>query len=61
MSGNEPQELVDDGFEMNLLGREEREAFTEVETHLVAEHALRAGTGAVALHDSVLTDMAQQV
>ena len=54
---NEPQKLVDYRFEVHFLGGEQRKALAQVETHLVAEHALRAGAGAVALHCSVFTDM----
>ena len=54
---NEPQKLIYDRFQMDLLCGKERESFAEVIAHLIAEHALRAGTGAVRLHGSVFTDM----
>ena len=59
--GDEPEELVDDRFEVDLLGGQQREAGAEVEAHLVAEHALRAHTGAVRLHRAVRADMSEQI
>ena len=49
---------MDYGFEVDFLRGEEGEAFAEVEAHLIAEHALCTGTGAVRLHDAVFTDVA---
>jgi hypothetical protein len=57
VSRDEPQKLIDDRFQMDFLGSQERESLAEVIAHLIAEHALRAGTGAVRLHGSVFTDM----
>ena len=57
VSRDEPQKLIDDRFQMDLLGRQERESLAEVIAHLIAEHTLRAGTGAVRLHGSVFADM----
>ena len=47
--------------EMKLLGRQKRETLAEIEAHLVAEHALRAGARAVRLHCSACADAAQKV
>lgn len=44
-----PQQLVDDGLQVEFLGREQREAVLEVVAHLVAEDAQRARARAVAL------------
>ena len=33
----EPQELVDDALEVELLCRQEREALLEIKAHLIAE------------------------
>src|ERR1041384_1706295 len=41
----EPQQLVDDRLHVQLLGREQRKALREVETHLAAEHGARARAG----------------
>ena len=54
---DKPQEFIYDGLQVQFLGCQKRESLAEVEAHLVAEHALRAGTGAVRLHRSVFTDM----
>ena len=61
VTGDEPDKLVDDGFEVNFLGREKRETFGEVEAHLVAEDAFGAYTGAVVLDNSSLHYMAQKI
>ena len=45
----EPQQLINDGLEMQLLGRQQRKALRKIEAHLVAEERARAGTGAVRL------------
>ena len=45
----EPQQLNDDGFEVHLLGGDQRKAFTQIKPHLMAENALGAGAGAVGL------------
>ena len=45
----EPEQLVDDRLEVQLLGGDERKAGGQIEAHLVAEHAERAGAGAVGL------------
>ena len=61
ISRNKPQELVNDGFQVHLLGGEKGKAIGEIETHLVAENALRAGTGAVFLLCTVGADMSEEV
>ena len=57
----EPQQLVDDRAQVQLLGGDQREAFVQVEAHLPAEHAARARAGAVGLLGTVLQHVAQQV
>ena len=59
--GDEPEEFMNDGLEVDLLGGQQRETGAEIEPHLVAEHALRADTGAVGLHRAVGADMSQQI
>ncbi len=56
-----PQQLVDDGAQVQFLGGEQRETLVEVETHLVAEHAACAGARAVHLVGAVVHHMAEQV
>lgn len=57
----EPQQFVDDGFEVALLGGHQRETVGQIEAHLVAEHAIGSGAGAIALESAVLAHMAHQV
>ena len=54
---NEPEEFVDNGTEVHFLGGQQGKALAEVEAHLVAEYALGAYAGAVALDDAVLADV----
>ena len=56
-----PEQLVDHPFQEDLLGGQQRESFAEVETHLVAEDAARAGSRAVAPHDAFVANPAQQI
>ena len=56
-----PQELVNDRAHVDRLRGHHRESRREVEAHLVAEDAQRAGAGAVAPAHPVLADVAHQV
>ena len=47
LAPEEPQQLVNDGFQVQFLGGQHGEVPAQVETHLVAEHAQGAGAGAV--------------
>src|SRR5690606_28620316 len=57
----EPQQLVHDRAQVQLLRGHQRETLAQVETELPAEHAARAGAGAVVLVGAVLEHVAQQV
>ena len=46
---------------MQLLRREHGEALAQVETHLAAEDAARAGAGAVAPVDAVVEDVLHEI
>ena len=47
----EPQQFVNDGFQMHFLGSDQWETIFKIETHLMAKHADGACAGAVvALH-----------
>ena len=48
-AAQEPEQFIDDGFEMHLLGGDQRKTVGQVEAHLMAEDRARAGAGAVAL------------
>ena len=61
VAGEEPEQLVDDRAEVQLLGGQQREALGEVEAHLVAEDRERAGAGAVGLRGAVVQDVLEQV
>src|SRR5436309_2704071 len=60
-AAQEPQQLVDDRLQVQLLGGEQREAVLEREAHLAAEHRERAGPGAVRLAGAALEQLLQQV
>ena len=47
LAAHEPEQLVHDRFDVELLRREERKALTQIEAHLVTEDAARARAGAV--------------
>ena len=61
LAAEEPQQLVDDRLEVQLLGRHQRKAVGQVEPHLVAEDAPRAGAGAVALGDAFVENPLHQI
>ena len=61
VAGQEPEQLVDDRFQVQLLGGDQRKAVGEIEAHLMAEHRQRAGAGAVALLHAVGEDVLHQV
>ena len=58
---NEPQQFVDDRFQVQLLGGHHREAFGQVKAHLPAEDRARAGAGAVGFVVPVLQNVAHEV
>src|SRR4051794_12868111 len=60
VAAQEPQQLVDDRLEMQLLGGEQREALAEREAQLAAEDRKRAGTGAVGFARASLEDFREQ-
>ena len=53
VAAQEPQQFVDDGFDVQLLGGDQRETARQVKAHLVAEDRARADAGAVALFDAL--------
>ena len=61
VAAQEPEQLVHDRADVELLGGEEREALAQVEAELVAEHAARSDAGTVGLVDAVLQDVAQEI
>src|SRR6185503_1352023 len=61
VAAQEPEQLVDDRLEVQLLGGEEREAAAEPEAQLAAEHRERAGAGAVRLARAALEHLGDEV
>ncbi len=57
----EPQQLVDDRAQVAFLRRDQRKTLGQIEAHLVAEDAVGASAGAVALVSAVFTHMPHQV
>src|SRR5450830_2167374 len=50
-----------DGFDVQLLGGQQRKAVLQVEAHLVAEYRAGAGAGAVSLFGAMFIDMAHEI
>jgi hypothetical protein len=61
VAGQEPEQLVHHGAEVDLLGRDEREARGEIEAELAPEHAERARPRAVGLLVAALQDVSEQL
>ena len=61
VAAQKPEQLMDDGLEVDFLCRDERETVLQWKTHLRAEDGIRAGAGAVGLGFSVFQDMSQQI
>src|SRR5215470_16850692 len=61
IAAQEPEQLVDDGFDVQLLGGEKGKATPKVEAHLMAEDRARADAGAVALFDALAEHAFHQV
>ena len=45
---------------MHFLRRQQRKSFRKVESHLIAENALRSDPGPVVLHHPIFPDMSQK-
>ena len=61
LAAHEPEQLVDDRFDVELLRREERKALTQVEAHLMTEDAASAGAGAIGAVSSAVEDRSEQI
>ena len=61
VAAQEPEQFVDDRFEMDFLGGEQRETVSQIEPGLRAEDGTRAGAGAVSLELAVFQHMPQQI
>jgi hypothetical protein len=68
ISGDEPEQFVENALGVNFLGRKKRESASlvgrsrrvEVESELASEHTSGSGAGSVALVDAVLENVLQQ-
>ena len=49
VAAQEPQQLIDDGFEVHFLGRQQGKAVRQIAAQLIAEYATRARSRAVLL------------
>ena len=56
-----PQELLDDGAQVNLFGGDQRKAFVQIKTHLIAKHAFGASAGTVGFVHAVRVDVLHEV
>lgn len=56
-----PQEFVDDGFQVDLLGGYERKPGSQVESHLASKDAERARAGSVGLAGAVVPNITKQI
>ena len=61
VAAQQPQQFMDDGFGMQLLGGQQRKAGGQIETHLPTEHRARAGAGAITLVVAMFKHMAHQI
>ena len=58
VAAQEPEQLVDDGAQMQFLGRNDRKTLAQIETHLIAEHAESPGTGPIIFSHAGIAYMA---
>ena len=56
VAAQEPQQFVDNRLEVQFLGCQQRKSVCHVKSHLVAEYALSAGSGAVGLGSTLGED-----
>jgi hypothetical protein len=53
VAGEEPEQLVDDPFEGQRLGGDERKPVRQVEAHLMPEYRQRVDAGSIVFFDAV--------
>jgi hypothetical protein len=57
----EPQQLLNDGAQVNLLGGDQRKPIVQIEAHLMAKHALGARAGAVGFSNTVIGHVLHEI
>src|SRR5262249_40068469 len=57
----EPEQLVDDRLDVQILGSDERKAVFEVEAHLRAEQTQRARAGAVPFAEPIMANPGEKI
>ena len=60
-ASQEPEQLLNDGSQVNFFCRDQREAFIQVKPHLVAKHALGARASAVGFGNAVLVHVLHEI
>src|SRR5690606_534537 len=61
LTAQEPQELDNDGTQVKLFGRHQRETLAQIEPHLVAEYRPCAGSRSIAFLVAMHIHMAHQI
>ncbi len=56
-----PDQLMNNRLQMQLLGGHHREAFLQIETHLVTKYRSRTGTGTISFIGAMCENMAHEV
>jgi O-methyltransferase involved in polyketide biosynthesis len=61
LAAQKPKQLVDDRFEMELLGRQKGKTLTQIESRLCSEDGQCAGSSSIAARSSFLKDEAKKI
>jgi hypothetical protein len=61
LAPQKPKQFVNNGFEVQLFSRDEREALLQIETHLITKNRKRTRAGAIFLFHASLKYVAHQV
>ncbi len=60
-SSEEPQQLLNDRAQVNLLSGDQRKAFVQIKTHLITKNAFGASAGAVGFGNTVVVHVLHEV
>jgi signal peptidase I len=61
LAAQEPEQFIDDAFEMQLFGRDQGKSFRQVETNLVAEDAEGSRSGTIRFFCAGVEDMLEKI